>query len=132
MKKEKLTTEAFKKKTFSEGNLDWIREAVRDGARSYGLAAILEFKNSDLFPSVDDQQSVLRQQVVTPKYSWNVLNNGSSVQVTQAHRFSTEVDCFFSMVPYWNFFIFQQNIAGVMQGEHVTHSLIADVSPPGF
>ena len=59
MKRAKLTTEAFKKKKFSEGNLDRIREAVRDGARSYGLAAILEFKNSDLFPSVDDQKKCI-------------------------------------------------------------------------
>ena len=59
LKRAKLTTEAFKKKKFSEGNLDWIREAVRDGARSYGLAAILEFKNSDLFPSVDDQKKCI-------------------------------------------------------------------------
>ena len=59
LKRAKLTTEAFKKKKFSEGNLDRIREAVRDGARSYGLAAILEFKNSDLFPSVDDQKKCI-------------------------------------------------------------------------
>ena len=59
LKRAKLTTEAFKKKKFSEGYLDRIREAVRDGARSYGLAAILEFKNSDLFPSVDDQKKCI-------------------------------------------------------------------------
>ena len=59
LKRAKLTTEAFKKKKFSEGNLDRIREAVRDGARSYGLAAVMEFQNSDLFPSVDDQRKCL-------------------------------------------------------------------------
>ena len=59
LKRTKLTTEAFKKKKFSEGNLDRIREAVRDGARSYGLAAVMEFQNSDLFPSVDDQRKCL-------------------------------------------------------------------------
>jgi hypothetical protein len=60
LKRPKLTTDAFKKKKFSEGNLDRIREAVRDGARSYGLAAVFEFKDSDLYPSETDKQQCLR------------------------------------------------------------------------
>lgn len=60
MKRPKLTTDAFKKKKFSDGNLDRIREAVQDVARSYGLAAVLEFQNSDLFPSKDEKQQCLR------------------------------------------------------------------------
>ena len=50
LKRPKLTVEAFKKK-FSEGNLDRIREAVRDGAKAYGLAAVLEFKELDMYPT---------------------------------------------------------------------------------
>lgn len=50
MKRKKLTREAFKKNKFSEGNLGRIREAVRDGAKSYGLAAAFEFKNSSFYP----------------------------------------------------------------------------------
>lgn len=50
MKRPKLNKEAFKKIKFAEGNLDRIREAVRDSARSYGLAAVLEFKESSLYP----------------------------------------------------------------------------------
>ena len=60
LKRPKLTKEAFKKKKFSEGNLDRIREAVRDGARSYGLAAVWEFKDSDLFPSEVDKRQCFR------------------------------------------------------------------------
>jgi hypothetical protein len=60
LKRPKLTKEAFKKKKFSEGNLDRIREAVRDGARSYGLAAVPEFKDSDLFPSEVDKRQCFR------------------------------------------------------------------------
>jgi hypothetical protein len=50
LKRPKLTKEAFKKKKFAEGNLSRIREAVRDGARAYGLAAVMEFKESQLYP----------------------------------------------------------------------------------
>jgi hypothetical protein len=60
--------EAFKKK-FAEGNLDQIREAVRDGARAYGLAAVLEFKESELYPTE-----------VTLKCFLNTLNSGLIIQ----------------------------------------------------
>ena len=50
MKRPKLTREAFKKKKFAEGNLDRIKESVQDGARAYGLAAVMLFKNSELYP----------------------------------------------------------------------------------
>ena len=51
LKRHKLTNDAFKKKKFAEGNLERIREAVLDGARAYGLAAVLEFQKSDLCPT---------------------------------------------------------------------------------
>ena len=50
LKRPKLTKEAFKKKKFAEGNLSKIREAVRDCARAYGLAAVMEFKESEFYP----------------------------------------------------------------------------------
>ena len=37
--------------TSLQGNLKRIREAVLDGARAYGLAAVLEFQKSDLYPT---------------------------------------------------------------------------------
>ena len=43
MKRPKLTQDAFKKKKFDTGNLLRIKEAVYDCARSYGLAAVIEF-----------------------------------------------------------------------------------------
>ena len=42
--------EAFKKK-FSKGYLDRIREAVQDGAKAYGLTAVLEFKELEMYPT---------------------------------------------------------------------------------
>ena len=50
MKRPKLIKDAFKKKKFADGNLDRIREAARDGAISYGLAAVMEFKESKIYP----------------------------------------------------------------------------------
>ena len=49
-KRPRITKEAFKKKKFAEGNLSRIREGVKDGARAYGLAAVMEFKESEFFP----------------------------------------------------------------------------------
>ena len=60
LKRPKLTVESFKKKKFAEGNLDQIREAVRDGARAYGLAAVLEFKESELYPTEAEMSQCLR------------------------------------------------------------------------
>ena len=51
MNRSRLTKEAFKEKKFADGNLSRIREAVKDGARAYGLAAVIEFKESELFPN---------------------------------------------------------------------------------
>ena len=52
MKRSKINKDAFKKKTFAEGNLGRIREAVKDGARAYGLAAVMEFQKSTFFPDL--------------------------------------------------------------------------------
>ncbi len=50
LKRPKLTVESFKKKKFADGNLSRIREAVTDCARAYGLAAVMEFKQSEFYP----------------------------------------------------------------------------------
>ena len=52
--------EVFKKKKFTEGNLDRIREAVRDGARAYGLAAVLESEESKIYPTEAEKSQCLR------------------------------------------------------------------------
>lgn len=51
MKRKRLTTEVFKNKKFQENNLVQVREAVRDVCKSYGIAAALEFSESDSFQS---------------------------------------------------------------------------------
>ena len=53
MKRHKVTKEAFKKRKFQDQNLNRIKESVRDGSQSYGMAAIKEFHSSPKFPSVD-------------------------------------------------------------------------------
>ena len=51
MKRKQLTSEVFRDKKFNDYNLEIVREGVRDGCRSYGLAAVFEFVESDDFPS---------------------------------------------------------------------------------
>ena len=51
MKRSTLTKGVFRKKKFADWNLSRIREAVKDGARVCGLAAVIEFKESGLFPN---------------------------------------------------------------------------------
>ena len=60
MKRPKLIDSAFKKKKFEDGNLLRIREAARDGARAYGLAAVFEFASSSFYPSIDEQTQCRR------------------------------------------------------------------------
>ena len=47
---------AFKKKKFEQGNLEIIKETVRDGAQAYGL----EFKNSSFYTSEQQLSLCLR------------------------------------------------------------------------
>ena len=58
MKRKRLTTEVFKNKKFQENNLVQEREAVRDVCKSYGIAAALEFSESDSFPSQQELRGV--------------------------------------------------------------------------
>lgn len=61
MKRPKLITDVFKKKKFEAGNQVRIKEAVKDCARSYGVAAVIEFANSDFFPGPRDMGANLRK-----------------------------------------------------------------------
>lgn len=51
MKRPKLIDAAFGDKKFQHQNLNRIDEAARDGCMAYGLAAVQQFRNSDMFPS---------------------------------------------------------------------------------
>ena len=51
-KRPKLKTEIFKEKKFEEDNYRKIRDALRDCAMSYCIAAAYEFKKSQNFPDV--------------------------------------------------------------------------------
>lgn len=62
MKRPKLTKEAFKKRKFKDQNLNRIKESVRDGSQSYGMAAIKEFHSSPKFPSADELKKSLTRR----------------------------------------------------------------------
>ena len=54
MKRPKLTSEVFKKVKFETENENRIKEAVRDGARAYCAAAVMEFANTECYPNCND------------------------------------------------------------------------------
>ena len=60
MKRPKLIADAFKKNKFGKGNLCRIRKAVAYCARSYGLAAVMEFRESEFYPDSDTQPCALQ------------------------------------------------------------------------
>ena len=51
LSRKKITNESFGKKKFQEQNLNRIEEAVRDVGVAFGIASVLQFKNSSLFPN---------------------------------------------------------------------------------
>ena len=57
LEKTKTDSGSIKKK-FSKGNLDRIREAVQDGAKAYGLAAV--FNESEMYPTEAERSQCLR------------------------------------------------------------------------
>jgi hypothetical protein len=61
MKRPKLTKEAFKKRKFQDNNLNRIKEGVRDASQSYGMAAVMAFERSSLFPSSDELKRTLQK-----------------------------------------------------------------------
>ena len=61
MKRPGLKEEVFKEKKYDHDNLRKIKEAVKDCARSYGLAAALEFGKSPFFPNPGSLRSCFRK-----------------------------------------------------------------------
>ena len=61
LKRVKVTSEAFQDKKFQDQNLSRIKEAVRDVAFGYGLAAVKEFADSSKFPSESELRKCKRQ-----------------------------------------------------------------------
>lgn len=51
--RKKITDDSFGQKKFQEQNLNRIREALRDVAFAFGMAAVVEFRGSGSFPSLD-------------------------------------------------------------------------------
>ena len=61
MNRSKRTKEAFKKRKFQDNNLNRIIEGVRDASQSYGMAAVMAFELSSLFPSSDELKRTLQK-----------------------------------------------------------------------
>ena len=63
--RKKVTDDSFGQKKFQEQNLNRISEALRDVAFAFGMAAALEFRGSDSFPSQDLLRRGKREIAVT-------------------------------------------------------------------
>ena len=61
MRRSKLSPEVFKDKKYEEDNLRKIKEAVRDVARSYGIATVVQFKLSEFYPSPEALRACTRK-----------------------------------------------------------------------
>ena len=61
MRRSKLSAEVFKDKKYEEDNLRKIKEALRDVARSYGIATVVQFKLSEFYPSPEALQACTRK-----------------------------------------------------------------------
>ena len=57
MKRKKLTKDVFKKRKFQDNNLVQVREAIRDACMAYGIAATIEYFETEWFPSEHELQS---------------------------------------------------------------------------
>ena len=105
---------------YAEGNLDRIREAVLDGARAYGLAAVWEFKKSNLYPTEQEMMQSLRAtgshlQVLLEKFKlW--LNQSSR----KRFPLNIEVRCSHFMDHCWSCLTYRQSIAGERRGKHTS------------
>ncbi|CAH1266659.1 Hypp3482 [Branchiostoma lanceolatum] len=54
LQRKKVKQETYGKDKFKENNLQLIREANRDVGYGYGLCAVVEFRDSDSFPSDEE------------------------------------------------------------------------------
>ena len=61
MRRSKLSPEVFKDKKYEEDILRKIKEAVRDVARSYGIATVVQFKLSEFYPSPEALRACTRK-----------------------------------------------------------------------
>ena len=57
MKRKKLTKDVFKKRKFQDNNLVQVHEAIRVACIIYGLAAAIEYFESEWFPFEHELQS---------------------------------------------------------------------------
>ena len=88
--RKKLTSEVFKERKFNEDNLTKIREAIKDVSMSYGIAAALEFKESQKFPNATELSASLRDDkthgLLLLKCFKEWLSNNSEEDVTFKHH----------------------------------------------
>ena len=104
MKRSKLTNEVFKDKLFNDYNLEMVREGMRDGCRSYGLAAVLEFQQSSFFPSPEELKAQFQVEhnhgrLLLKQFKKWILSN-SADDIAFSHR----VTAFTFYGPLLNFY----------------------------
>ncbi len=85
LKRKRLTIEVFKKKKFNESNLTKVREAINDACFSYGLAAAIEFRSSNGFPTNEELKADKNGDLLLSRFKgW--LQLSSEVDVAFSHR----------------------------------------------
>ena len=89
MKREKLTSKVFKNKKFQENNLIQVREAIRDVCKAYGIAAALEFSESESFPAQQELQGAADVSTLLLDKFKDWISESSENDVSFQHRSTT-------------------------------------------
>ena len=92
LSRTKVNDDSFGQKKFQEQNLNRIEEAVQDMGVSFGMAAVLEFRDSSSFPSQEELKQCRRE---TGSHSLILLQNsrGGSTQVLKMWHSSITCRC---------------------------------------
>ena len=74
--RKKITNESFGKKKIQEQNLNRIEEAVRDTGAAFGIALVMEFKNSTSFPDPDELHKCKQSMATILQYYYPSSSSG--------------------------------------------------------
>ena len=89
MKRKKLTSEVFKNEKFQENNLIQVREAIRDVCKACGIAAALEFLESESFPVQQELRGAADVSTLLLDKFKDWISESSDNDVSFQHRSTT-------------------------------------------
>ena len=96
MKRKKLTSEVFKNKKFQENNLIQVSEAIRDVCKAYGIAAALEFSESESFPVQQELRGAADVSTLLLDKFKDWISDSSENDVSFQHRPVNHISCLWS------------------------------------